>query len=195
MASELECPLKQNLPFSSLLALLGPAKAPLQGCLPTARMARPFTFTRTISTLRSAKASSRPGCRKRSGYDVIADGIVGLWFLEPFRAATALHEISLDYAVLRPSSQVSLERARNRDGEGLKDEEAIRGLCRAFGDLGALEPHCRRFIDAVARRDCADHPPGTARGALPAGVSPLFAPALTLARGPRNMAARALWRK
>jgi chloramphenicol 3-O-phosphotransferase len=77
----------------------------------------------------------------RGGYDVIADGIVGPWFLEPFRAASVLHRIPIDYAVLRPGAAISLERARSRSDGELKDEEAIQGLCRAFADLGPFESH------------------------------------------------------
>ncbi len=78
----------------------------------------------------------------RGGYDVIADGIVGPWFLDPFRAASVACEIPLDYVVLRPGAAVSLDRARNRAGGALKDEDVIGGLCRAFGDLGPFERHC-----------------------------------------------------
>ncbi len=84
----------------------------------------------------------------RGGYDVILDGIVGPWFLEPFRAASSRHGIAIDYAVLRPGADISLERARRRAGEALKDEEAIRGLCRSFAGLGLLERHC---VDSSAQ--------------------------------------------
>lgn len=36
------------------------------------------------------------------GYRVVCDGIVGPWFLEPFRAAAAGADLSLHYVVLRP---------------------------------------------------------------------------------------------
>jgi cytidylate kinase len=78
----------------------------------------------------------------RGGYDVILDGIVGPWFLDPFRTASVQYGIYLDYAVLRPGTAVSLERARMRAGGALKDEDAIRGLCQSFADLGPLERHC-----------------------------------------------------
>jgi len=84
----------------------------------------------------------------RGGYDVIADGIVGPWFLEPFRIASRRHGIAVDYSVLRPGADVSLGRARKRAGEALKDEEAIRGLCKSFADLGPFERHC---VDSSAQ--------------------------------------------
>jgi predicted kinase len=77
----------------------------------------------------------------RGGYDVIADGIVGPWFLAPFRIAAAAHAIVLDYVVLRPGASVSLARAQARATHALKDEEAIHGLSKAFANLGELERH------------------------------------------------------
>ena len=71
----------------------------------------------------------------RGGYDVILDGIVGPWFLDPFRTASVQYGIYLDYAVLRPGTAVSLERARMRAGGALKDEMQW-GLCQSFADIG-----------------------------------------------------------
>ena len=82
------------------------------------------------------------------GYDVIVDGIVGPWFLEPFRQSSIRHAIVIDYVVLRPGLAVSLERARKRTGEALNDEDAIRGLCESFAELGPLERHC---VDSSAQ--------------------------------------------
>lgn len=75
------------------------------------------------------------------GYDVIVDGIVGPWFLEPFRAASSANKTALAYAVLRPGADVSLARAKARAAHALKDEEAIHGLSKAFANLGELERH------------------------------------------------------
>lgn len=82
------------------------------------------------------------------GYDTIVDGIVGPWFLEPFRKACRVKGIPLDYVMLRPGRAVSLARAQARPTHALKDEEAIVGLCAAFADLGELERHC---IDSAAQ--------------------------------------------
>jgi predicted kinase len=78
----------------------------------------------------------------QGGYDVIVDGIVGPWFLEPFRAAARASELPLHYAVLRPGASVSMARARARASHALKDEEAINGLSKAFAHIGELESHC-----------------------------------------------------
>jgi chloramphenicol 3-O-phosphotransferase len=83
----------------------------------------------------------------QGGYDVIADGIVGPWFLELFRIAAAANRIDLHYAVLRPGVTVSLARAQARVSHALKDEEVIHGLSKAFAHLGELESHC---IDSAA---------------------------------------------
>ncbi len=72
----------------------------------------------------------------RGGYDVIVDGIIGPWFLPPFRAAA----LTLSYVVLRSTLDVTLDRAR-RLGEELTDVGAITGLHGAFAELGELERH------------------------------------------------------
>lgn len=77
----------------------------------------------------------------RGGFDVIADGIVGPWFLAPFRAMANTAGPAVSYIVLRPALDTALRRAQARSGEDLKDPGAITGLYRAFADLGALEHH------------------------------------------------------
>ncbi|MFI9415312.1 AAA family ATPase [Nocardia gamkensis] len=75
------------------------------------------------------------------GYDVVVDGIVGPWFLTPFRAAAERDLLELSYLVLRPDLDTTLARAQQRAGHELKDVEAITGLHTAFADLGELEDH------------------------------------------------------
>jgi cytidylate kinase len=77
----------------------------------------------------------------RGGYDVVVDGIIGPWFLPPFRAAAARDDLTLSYVVLRSTLDATLDRARRRPGEELKDVGAITGLHGAFADLGELERH------------------------------------------------------
>ncbi|HEX4702276.1 MAG TPA: AAA family ATPase [Pseudonocardiaceae bacterium] len=76
----------------------------------------------------------------RGGYDVVVDGIVGPWFLPPFRAVSAHEDLALSYVVLRPDLDTTLSRAKERVGE-LKDVDAITGLHGAFARLGDLEGH------------------------------------------------------
>ena len=77
----------------------------------------------------------------RGGYDVVVDGIIGPWFLPPYRAAAAAGEWTMSYVVLRPDLETTLDRARQRADTELKDVDAITGLHGAFADLGELEPH------------------------------------------------------
>ncbi len=75
----------------------------------------------------------------RGGYDVVLDGILGPWALEPFRDAAARDGLDLSYVVLRPSLDVALARATAREGRALTEVGPIRGLYGAFADLGELE--------------------------------------------------------
>lgn len=77
----------------------------------------------------------------RSGYRVVVDGIVGPWFLDPFREAAERDGLPLSYVVLRPPLEMALHRVRERGEEELTDVEAISGLHSAFASLDALEAH------------------------------------------------------
>lgn len=77
----------------------------------------------------------------RGGYDVVVDGVIGPWFLPPFRRAAADEQWTLSYVVLRPDLETTLSRAQARATGELKDVDAITGLYGAFADLGDLEPH------------------------------------------------------
>lgn len=77
----------------------------------------------------------------RGNYVVVIDGIVGPWFLPPFRAAAERDQLALSYVVLRSDLALTLDRARQRLGRELKDVSAIQGLHGAFADLGELERH------------------------------------------------------
>jgi predicted kinase len=76
------------------------------------------------------------------GYQVICDGIVGPWFLWPYRDVAAKSGLPLHYVVLRPDEQTALRRAVLRRGPGaLTDPRPVRQLHAAFADLGEFEPH------------------------------------------------------
>jgi cytidylate kinase len=77
----------------------------------------------------------------RGGYDVVVDGIIGPWFLPPFRAAAERDHWRMSYLVLRPDLRTTLARAKQRPGGELKDVDAITGLHGAFTRLGDLESH------------------------------------------------------
>jgi len=91
------------------------------------------TVTHAIAAAASAYALG--------GYLTIIDGIVGPWFLAPFRDAAAT-KVPLHYVVLRPgSADVTFARVQARGTHGLKAEGPVRDLFRQFSDLGALEKH------------------------------------------------------
>ena len=77
----------------------------------------------------------------RGGYDVIVDGIIGPWFLPPYRKAAAEGEWTMSYVVLRPDLETTLDRSRQRADTELKAVDAITGLHGAFANLGELESH------------------------------------------------------
>lgn len=74
------------------------------------------------------------------GYQVVCDGIVGPWFIGPFRAAAKASGLPLHYVVLRPDESTALSRATaRRTDDALTDPEPIRLMHAQFADLGELE--------------------------------------------------------
>ena len=75
----------------------------------------------------------------RGGYDVIVDGIVGPWFLEPWlRAAREGYEVH--YIVLRASRETTLRRAVERSKLDLEtNTELVEVMWEQFCDLGKYE--------------------------------------------------------
>jgi chloramphenicol 3-O-phosphotransferase len=82
-----------------------------------------------------AALAAAGGAFARNGYFVILDGVVGPWFLDPFRRLG----VSLHYVVLRPSLTVALARAQGRGAEALTLSGPIRDLYRQFSALGEFE--------------------------------------------------------
>jgi broad-specificity NMP kinase len=70
------------------------------------------------------------------GYFVVVDGIVGPWFLEPFKKIA----IPLHYIVLRPPLDVAIRRCEERGDDALT-EGAITALYQQLSSLGSLERH------------------------------------------------------
>jgi cytidylate kinase len=91
----------------------------------------------------------------RGGYDVVVDGIVGPWFLPPFRAAAGRDQLAISYVVLRPGLHITLSRATERDSTELRDVDAITGLHGAFAQLGDLEEHAIDTGDLDAEQTAA----------------------------------------
>jgi broad-specificity NMP kinase len=71
------------------------------------------------------------------GYFVVVDGIVGPWFIHPFRRLKQ----PLHYIVLRPALEAAIERCRLRGGDTLTDPEPISALHEQFSTLDEFENH------------------------------------------------------
>ena len=93
------------------------------------------------------------------GYFVVLDGIIGPWFLQPFRSLTA----PLHYIVLRPPLDVAIRRCRERGGDTLTDPGPIAALHRQLSSLGELERHVLR-IDGHTPQDTLNAVIGAAQG-------------------------------
>ncbi|MFG1816697.1 AAA family ATPase [Kribbella sp. NPDC049174] len=109
----------------------------------------------------------------RGGYDVVVDGVIGPWFLPPFRQAAAAEQWTLSYVVLRPDLDTTLSRAQDRGTGELKDAAAITGLYGAFADLGDLEPHVidTTHLDASATAAEVRHTVAAGTHRLSAGTT------------------------
>jgi cytidylate kinase len=115
----------------------------------------------------------------RGGYDVVVDGIVGPWFLQPFRVVAERERLAVSYVVLRPDLETTLSRARERVGDELRDVDAITGMHAAFARLGDLEGHAIDTGGLDAEQTAAEVRRALASGAyrlgdtdpLPAGRS------------------------
>jgi adenylate kinase family enzyme len=102
------------------------------------------TVTNIIAAAASAYAAG--------GYFTIIDGIVGPWFLEPYRTAAREKNVLLDYVVLRPASaDVAWKRVEARQTHGLKAEGPLRDIYRQFAALGEFEKHV--FDSSVCTED------------------------------------------
>ncbi len=73
----------------------------------------------------------------QGGFFVVVDGIVGPWFLKPFRALP----VQLHYLVLRAPLAAALARCRRRGGDTLAASGPITALHAQFADLDELEEH------------------------------------------------------
>lgn len=75
------------------------------------------------------------------GYDVIVDGVIGPWFLDPW-LKLAHDGFDVRYIILRPSEQEVISRANKREkGVVPIDIDAVKQMWHAFSDLGDFESH------------------------------------------------------
>ena len=84
-------------------------------------------------------AARATGTFVRGGYDTVYDGVVGPWFLPTFAAGTGLEQ--LDYVVVLPPLEASLERVASRVGHGFADLEATASMHRQFADAVIDDRH------------------------------------------------------
>ena len=75
----------------------------------------------------------------RGGYAVVLEGIIGPWFLDIF--VPAVDHVDVHYVVIRPSADVAMSRAIEREAPALVDPEPITRMYLAFEALGAHEHH------------------------------------------------------
>jgi predicted kinase len=69
----------------------------------------------------------------KDGYEVVADGIVGPWFFDPWRAAATAHDLDLRYILLMPDEATAVARGTARTEPGaMTDETVIRTMWGHF---------------------------------------------------------------
>lgn len=75
----------------------------------------------------------------RGGFDVIIDGIVGPWFLEPWLKAVQDH-YQVHYIILRATKEVTLRRAIHRSKlDEDSNMELVENMWEQFNNLGRYE--------------------------------------------------------
>jgi chloramphenicol 3-O-phosphotransferase len=99
----------------------------------------------------------------RGGYEVIVDGVIGPWFLDPWLKAVQ-DGLDIRYIVLRPALQTTIARAVERQPGALVNPEIVGKMWRNFAHLGQYESH---VIDTT--RHTLDESVATVRTALTAG--------------------------
>lgn len=75
----------------------------------------------------------------RGGYDVIVDGVIGPWFLEPWRSAVR-EGYEIHYIILRADKEETVQRAVCRSKlDRETNMELVEVMWQQFQDLGAYE--------------------------------------------------------
>jgi energy-coupling factor transporter ATP-binding protein EcfA2 len=113
-----------------------------QGAIPP-HLPQAHRQNQTVVAVQAAAAAGYAA----GGYHVVFDGVVGPWFLDPFRRAAAGAGVPLHYVVLRPGRDTVLARATGRGPGALTDPGPVLGMFEEFADLGE---HERRVLDSGA---------------------------------------------
>ena len=91
------------------------------------------------TTTASAVAKESDLEKSRGGYDVIVDGIVGPWFLEPWLNIVQEH-YEVHYIVLRASKEETMKRAIERSKLDRETNiELVETMWKQFSNLGIYE--------------------------------------------------------
>jgi predicted kinase len=122
---------------------------------------KPQAQAQNITVMRGLAAAAR--AYASGGYEVLVDGIVGPWFLDPWREAAA-RGLDLRFVVLRPDETSTIDRALAREGHPMRDAQVVRFMWRQFADLGDLEAHA---VDSTG--ECPDATAAALRGRLDRG--------------------------
>jgi len=87
------------------------------------------------------EAFTASAIRYASGdYEVIVDGIIGPWFLDPWLKVVQ-NGFDVRFVVLRPNEQTSIARATKRQSGALVNPEIVGKMWGYFADLGQYESH------------------------------------------------------
>ena len=87
------------------------------------------------------------------GYDVIVDGVLGMWGLEPWRALAR----PVAYAVLLPEAATARQRAADRGQHPLQDLDVVDQMHAAFlAHLDGFEHHAIDSTDLTAEETAAE---------------------------------------
>lgn len=77
----------------------------------------------------------------RGGYHVVVDGIIGPRFVDQFIQAARAYDVGLRYIVLRPTEEITLQRAADRTHQAITDPRIVEAMYDQFRDLGPFESH------------------------------------------------------
>lgn len=98
------------------------------------------------------------------GYDIVLEGVFGLWALDWFASGCRERGLALHYLVLRPRLEVLLARATRREGDELTQVGPLTEMYSVFQDLGELEGHAIDSSDQSVERTAEEVAAGMKSG-------------------------------
>lgn len=86
----------------------------------------------------------------KAGYDVVVDGIIGPWFLQPWQHL-AHTGVTVNYVVLRATKEATLDRAVHRDKLTVaENQRLVATMWQQFADLGKYEENVLATTELTA---------------------------------------------